>query len=120
MKEDRRYSSADAVNILREILTPLVMKLQEAEDKKLYGLLMNSLDHSLVEYALEITQSQMGAAHLLGISRNTLRRKMAKYKLRRKSQSPDNWPTSTCGTGAGGILAPRTEDRYQLVSGAKP
>ncbi len=95
MKEKKIFSSADAVNVLREILTPLVMKLQEAEDKKLYDLLMNSLDHSLVEYALEITQSQMGAAHLLGISRNTLRRKIEKYKLRRESQSPDNRPSST-------------------------
>ena len=95
MKEDRRYSSTEAVNVLREILSPLVMKLEEAEDKKLYDLLMNSLDHSLVEYALEITRSQTGAAQLLGISRNTLRRKMEKYKLRRDGNSRDSLANST-------------------------
>lgn len=95
MKEDRRYSSAEAVNVLREILSPLVMKLQETEDKKLYDLLMSSLDHSLVEYALEITRSQMGAAQLLGISRNTLRRKIDKYKLDRGSSSRNSQANST-------------------------
>lgn len=95
MKEGRTCTPTEAVNVLREILSPLVMKLQDADDRKLYDLLMNSLDHTLVEYALEITRSQTGAARLLGIGRNTLRRKMAKYRLTRGSQSENDRPSST-------------------------
>ncbi|MFQ5905868.1 MAG: helix-turn-helix domain-containing protein [bacterium] len=82
MKRNRSVEIFEAIDALKKVLGPLVSKLREAEDRKLYDLLMNSLDHSLIEYALEVGEgNQLAAAELLGISRNTLRRKIKKYNL---------------------------------------
>jgi len=82
VKRDKSVEVYEAIDTLKEVLGPLVMKLRETEDKNLYGLLMSSLDHSLIEYALEVGEgNQLAAAELLGISRNTLRRKIKKYNL---------------------------------------
>lgn len=81
MGECERRDPQEAIEVLREVLAPLVATLSHSEDRKLYDLLMSSLEHVLVEYALQVEESQSAAASLLGISRNTLKRKMNKYSL---------------------------------------
>jgi DNA-binding protein Fis len=77
----------EAIEVLRGVLESLVTTLSQSDDRKLYDLLMSSLEHALVEYALEMEDSQSAAAGLLGISRNTLKRKMDKYNLCRRKKS---------------------------------
>jgi Fis family transcriptional regulator len=81
MHECKQRDPQDAIEVLREVLAPLMATLSHSDDRKLYDLLMSSLEHALVEYALQVERSQSAAASLLGISRNTLRRKIEKYDL---------------------------------------
>lgn len=84
----------EAVEVLRKVLSPLMTTLSQSEDKKLYELLMSSLEHALVQYALEMERSQTAAAELLGISRNTLRKKIDKYDLAIGKRSRSKQPIS--------------------------
>lgn len=70
-----------AFDVLREILIPVATKVREAEDTGLYEVLMGTFERCLIEYALKTQRSQMAAAELLGLSRNTLRRKMCRYNI---------------------------------------
>jgi two-component system nitrogen regulation response regulator GlnG len=78
-----QLSPEEAVEILKSALKPLMNTLARSSDRKLYDLMMSSLEHALVEYALNAEDTQAAAAGLLGISRNTLRKKMSKYRLSR-------------------------------------
>ncbi len=71
----------EVIEVLRAVIGRLISTLAESKDKKLYELLMSSLDHALIQYALEMEGNQTGAAELLGISRTTLRKKIKEYKL---------------------------------------
>ncbi|MFQ5905344.1 MAG: helix-turn-helix domain-containing protein [bacterium] len=80
-QQEYMFMEQTGIGVLREILSRLVMKLRETEDGRLYAQLMDSLDCCIVEYALETGGNQVAAAELLGISRNTLRRKIRKYNI---------------------------------------
>jgi|GEM_PF-990209 len=82
MHENDKLDLQQAIDILRSATGPLLTTIGHSQNKKLYDLLMSSVEHALVKYALEMEETQAAAAGLLGISRNTLRRKMEKYKLR--------------------------------------
>jgi Fis family transcriptional regulator len=71
----------EVIEVLRAVIGTLISTLAESKDKKLYELLMSSLDHALIQYALEMEGNQVGAAELLGISRTTLRKKIKEYNL---------------------------------------
>ncbi|TET45567.1 hypothetical protein E3J62_07350 [candidate division TA06 bacterium] len=81
MKHSCLFTRDIPIQVLKEILTPVVIRVREAEEEKVYQLLMTALDHCLVEYALQTEGNQLAAAKFLGVSRNTLRRKMRKYNV---------------------------------------
>jgi DNA-binding protein Fis len=83
VRERVELGPEEAVEILKGALKPLLNTLAKSRDRKLYDLMMSSLEHALVEYALNTEETQAAAAGLLGISRNTLRKKMDKYRLTR-------------------------------------
>ena len=74
-----------AIEILRSAAGPLMDTIGQTKDRKLWDLLVSSLEHALVKYALEMEDTQAAAAGFLGISRNTLRRKISKYRLAGRS-----------------------------------
>jgi Fis family transcriptional regulator len=81
MTERESMETEKAIDVFRDILSPLVLRLHGADKKRLHDLFMESMDCCLLEYALDTTGNQLAASELLGISRNTLRRKMEKYGM---------------------------------------
>ncbi|MFQ5905347.1 MAG: helix-turn-helix domain-containing protein [bacterium] len=87
MRQEGPFLPEAPVHVLRHVLVPLVARVQETQNQRLHAQLMNSLEHCLVEYALETAGNQMAAAELLGVSRNTVRNKMRKYGIRNTRRS---------------------------------
>ncbi len=81
MRQERLSAVEKTLSVLKEVLTPFVTGLQESEDTKLHSLLTNALNQCLIEYALKTKGTQIAAAEFLGISRNTLRKKICKYNI---------------------------------------
>lgn len=72
----------DYSKIFSEVLEPLSHKIFCTSQGKVYDHLIWALEKSLVSSVLRYTKAnQVKAAKLLGISRNTLRERMAKYNL---------------------------------------
>ena len=92
MTDCRSLDAEDAVEILRGALKPLMNTLAKSSDRKLYDLMMSCLEHALIEYAINTADSQIAAAGLLGISRNTLRKKMYKHNLKARRMSRSRQP----------------------------
>ncbi len=72
----------DYSKIFNQIFAPICNKLFCTSEGKVYDQLIWAFEKSLVEYALKYCKgNQVRAAQLLGISRNTLRDRISKYKL---------------------------------------
>jgi two-component system, NtrC family, nitrogen regulation response regulator GlnG len=72
---------------LEEILTPrfrdLLEKIQGGKPNGLYDRVIASVERPLIRQALAVTEgNQIQAARLLGINRNTLKRKMDRLGVR--------------------------------------
>lgn len=69
---------------LRSDLKKFMKKMNTMENgSKLYSMVIDIVERTLFETALEETEwNQSEAAHILGVNRNTLRRKMEEHSLK--------------------------------------
>jgi Fis family transcriptional regulator len=69
---------------LRSDLKKFMKKMNAMENgSKLYSMVIDIVEKTLFETALEETQwNQSEAAHILGVNRNTLRRKMTEHSIK--------------------------------------
>lgn len=69
---------------LRGDLKKFMKKMNTMENgSKLYSMVIDIVEKTLFETALEETQwNQSEAAHILGVNRNTLRRKMTEHSIK--------------------------------------
>lgn len=67
--------------ILREKLRQHISKIKRLENSNLYNVVINMVEEPLIRLVLEETGgNQVKAAAILGINRNTLRKKIADQK----------------------------------------
>ena len=67
---------------VRRSLTRYFKDLNGTEPKHLYGLVMGEIERPLFEVVMEQAEwNQTKAAEMLGINRNTLRKKLKQYRL---------------------------------------
>jgi len=72
----------DYQEIFRQAIAPLFDKIAMTSEGKVHGELTDALEQILVECAMAATgQNQVRSAHLLGISRNTLRERLKRFEL---------------------------------------
>lgn len=71
-------------NILRDNLPKYLRKIKNTENgTELHSMVLSLVEKPLLSIVLEETGgNQTEAAHLLGMNRNTLRRKITDYKLK--------------------------------------
>ncbi len=75
-------SSQSLRNSVRESLRQYFIRLEGQAPSELHKLVLNEVEHPLIEMVLQYTgQNQSKAAKYLGVSRGTLRKKMAEYDL---------------------------------------
>ncbi|MFY9269049.1 MAG: helix-turn-helix domain-containing protein [Candidatus Manganitrophaceae bacterium] len=68
--------------LLEKKLGDFVKRVKNCEVKNLYGLLLREFEKPLITFALKETDgNQIQAAQLLGMNRNTLRKKMKELKI---------------------------------------
>lgn len=81
-KTDRPGGVLNFTEILEERLEGFVKKIKASEGKNLYNLLIQEVEKPLLKLALDETQgNQVKASELLGMHRNTLRKKMRELKI---------------------------------------
>lgn len=69
-------------NSVRESLRQYFIRLEGQAPANLYEMVLAEVEHPMLEMVLQYTgQNQSKAAKILGISRGTLRKKMAQYDL---------------------------------------
>ena len=69
-------------DLVEKKLTQFVQKIKSCEVKNLYSLLIKEFEKPLITLALKETKgNQIQAAQLLGVNRNTLRKKMKELKI---------------------------------------
>ena len=67
---------------VRRSLKRYIKDLNGTEPKHLYGLVMGEIERPLFEVVMEKAEgNQTKAAEMLGINRNTLRKKLKQYRL---------------------------------------
>ncbi|CAI2717861.1 helix-turn-helix domain-containing protein [Nitrospina watsonii] len=72
---------------LHKSVKQYVSEMDGNEKGDLYGLLVCGLEKPLLEIVLEETQgNQTKAANILGINRNTLRKKVQEYRIQCKAK----------------------------------
>lgn len=65
-----------------ESLDDYFTHLDDGQPHAIYGMVLNCVEKPMLEYILnKVGGNQSKAAEMLGINRNTLRKKMALYKL---------------------------------------
>ncbi len=75
-------SSQSLRNSVRESLRQYFIRLEGQTPANLYDLVLAEVEQPMIEMVLQYTgQNQSKAAKILGISRGTLRKKMAQYDL---------------------------------------
>lgn len=63
-------------------LAPLLEKMEQVGDSALYGMVLDRVERTLITLALRQTRgNQVRAAELLGINRNTLRKKIQELRI---------------------------------------
>lgn len=68
--------------LVEKKLAPFVQKIRNCEVKNLYSLLIREFEKPLITLVLKETKgNQIQAAQLLGLNRNTLRKKMKELKI---------------------------------------
>ncbi len=81
-KTDRPGGEPNFSEILEDRLEGFVKKIKASEGKNLYDLLIQEVEKPLLKLALDETRgNQVKASELLGMHRNTLRKKMRELKI---------------------------------------
>jgi len=81
-EEDRKKHEPTLEELVEKKLSQFVAKIKQCEVKKLYGLLLREFEKPLIKLVLKETKgNQVRAAQLLGMNRNTLRKKVRELKI---------------------------------------
>ena len=79
---DRPASSKSLRQSVREALQSYFLQLEGQTPNDVYNMVLAQVEHPMIEMVLQHTGgNQSRAAKILGISRGTLRKKMAQYSL---------------------------------------
>ncbi|MFQ5779255.1 MAG: helix-turn-helix domain-containing protein [Nitrospiria bacterium] len=79
---DHKGHEPNLDELVEKKLSDFVRKIKNCEVKKLYGLLIREFEKPLIKLVLKETRgNQVQAAQLLGMNRNTLRKKMKELKI---------------------------------------
>ena len=82
MKKDKHRSENFLENWLHKTVKEYVVAMKSHENGQLYELILSGVERPLVEMVLKETAgNQTQAANVLGINRNTLRKKIKEYDL---------------------------------------
>ena len=72
----------DHVDLFNKIIEPILPKLAASNEGKIYNFLNSAMERALISSALKLYGSnQVKTSEALGISRNTLRDRIARYNL---------------------------------------
>src|SRR5574341_618397 len=72
----------DYYKLFSEVLEPVFGKIMDNSEGRIYDHIFSALEKAVIEKILKQTDSnQLRSAKILGVSRNTLRDRMAKYQL---------------------------------------
>ena len=83
MKKVERTTKTFLGNWLQKTIKQYVGAMKDHENGQLYDLVLSGVERPLVEMVLKETGgNQTQAANVLGINRNTLRKKIKEYDLR--------------------------------------
>jgi len=83
MKKVERVTKTFLENWLQKTVKQYVVAMKDNKNGQLYDLIVSGVERPLVEMVLEETAgNQTQAANVLGINRNTLRKKIKEYDLR--------------------------------------
>jgi DNA-binding protein Fis len=81
-EEDPKNHEHSLEELVEKKLSQFVKKIKQCEVKKLYGLLLREFEKPLIKLVLKETKgNQVRAAQLLGMNRNTLRKKVKELKI---------------------------------------
>lgn len=81
-KTDHQNGEPNFAELLEKRLACFIKKIRASEGKNLYDLLIQEVEKPLIKLALEETGgNQVQASQLLGLHRNTLRRKMRELDI---------------------------------------
>ncbi len=81
-EEDPKKHDPNLEELVEKKLSKFVEKIKQCEVKKLYGLLLREFEKPLFKLVLKETKgNQVRAAQLLGMNRNTLRKKVKELKI---------------------------------------
>ena len=82
MKKVERKTKTFLENWLQKTVKQYVVAMKDHKNGQLYDLILSGVERPLVEMVLKETAgNQTQAANLLGINRNTLRKKIKEYDL---------------------------------------
>lgn len=80
--QETKGHEPNLADLVEKKLTQFVQKIKNCEVKNLYSLLIREVEKPLINLALKETKgNQIQAAQLLGMNRNTLRKKMKELKI---------------------------------------
>ncbi len=81
-KTDREAAESNFSELLEKRLADFVKKISASEGKNLYDLLIQEVEKPLIKLVLDETKgNQVQASQLLGMHRNTLRKKMKELQI---------------------------------------
>jgi two-component system nitrogen regulation response regulator GlnG len=81
-QQEEKGHEPNLADLVEKKLTQFVQKIKNCEVKNLYSLLIREFEKPLITLALKETKgNQIQAAQLLGVNRNTLRKKMKELKI---------------------------------------
>jgi len=82
LEQETKGHEPNLADLVEKKLTQFVQKIKNCEVKNLYSLLIREFEKPLITLALKETEgNQIQAAQLLGMNRNTLRKKMKELKI---------------------------------------
>jgi two-component system nitrogen regulation response regulator GlnG len=82
LQHESKGHEPNLADLVEKKLTQFVQKIKNCEVKNLYSLLIREFEKPLITLALKETKgNQIQAAQLLGMNRNTLRKKMKELKI---------------------------------------
>ena len=82
LQQESKGHEPNLADLVEKKLTQFVQKIKNCEVKNLYSLLIREFEKPLITLALKETEgNQIQAAQLLGMNRNTLRKKMKELKI---------------------------------------
>ena len=82
MEKVERNTKTFLENWLQKTVKQYIVAMKNHEDGQLHNLILNAIERPLVKMVLKETAgNQTQAANILGINRNTLRKKIKEYDL---------------------------------------